>query len=140
MAFARRVHDRGLQILQQAGFKRQSPCEAIGDCWMISIMAGHDARIPIDNIQHFPDARRKGILTKTRSDLFKFLTTVPEDASKGLTAAEIKKVAACLGVADLPREHTTIGARASKEVDRVGHTNRLQHPGGIIGPPRPFSS
>ena len=29
----------------------------------------------------------------------------------------------------LPREHTTIGARASKEVDRVGHTNRLQHPG-----------
>ena len=40
----------------------------------------------------------------------------------------------------LPREHTTIGARASKEVDRVGHTNRLQHPGGIIGPPRPFSS
>ena len=35
----------------------------------------------------------------------------------------------------LPREHTTIGARASKEVDRVGHTNRLQHPSGSIGPP-----
>ena len=31
-------------------------------------------------------------------------------------------------------------ASNSKEVDRVGHTNRLQHPGGIIGPPRPFSS
>ena len=40
----------------------------------------------------------------------------------------------------LPREHTTIGAHASKGVDRVGHTNRLQHPGGSIGPPRPFSS
>ena len=26
-------------------------------------------------------------------------------------------------------QHTTIGARTSKEVDRVGHTNRLQHPG-----------
>ena len=35
------------------------------------------------------------------------------------------------------REHTTIGARASKEVDRVGHTNRLQHSGGSIEPPRP---
>ena len=36
----------------------------------------------------------------------------------------------------VPREHTTIRARASKEMDRVDHTNRLQHPGGIIGPPR----
>ena len=59
VAFARRVHDRGLQILQQAGFKRLSPCEAIGDCWMISIMAGHDARIPINKIERFTDARRK---------------------------------------------------------------------------------
>ena len=31
-------------------------------------------------------------------------------------------------------------ARASKEVDRAGHTNRLQHLGGSIGPPRSFSS
>ena len=83
VAFARRVHERGLNILEQAGFKRQSPCEGKGDCWMISIMAGHDARIAIDTIKRFTDARRKSILTKLRSDLFKFLTTVAEDSSLG---------------------------------------------------------
>ena len=36
--------------------------------------------------------------------------------------------------------NTQLSARASKEVDRVGHINRLQHSGGIIGSPRPFSS
>ena len=111
VAFARRVHERGLNILEQAGFKRQSPCEGRGDCWMISIMAGHDARIPINKIERFTDARRKVILTKLRSDLFKFLTTVPEDASKDLTVAEIMKVAAWLGVTDSTVQATTARQR-----------------------------
>ena len=78
---------------------------------MISIMASHDARIPINKIERFSDARRKGILTKLRSDLFKFLTTVPEDASKGLTVAEIMKVAAWLGVTDSTVQATTARQR-----------------------------
>ena len=40
----------------------------------------------------------------------------------------------------LPSERTTLGACASKEVDRVEHTNRLHHPDGCTWPPRTFSS
>ena len=46
-------------------------------------------------------------------------------------------------MADSPRAHdprrTTLGACASKEVDRVEHTDRLHHPDGRTWPPRTFS-
>lgn len=141
MAFARRVHERGLNILEQAGFKRQSPCEAIGDCWMISIIAGHERRIPINYIKAISPATRKSVLTKLRKDLFMFLTTVAEDSSKGLAVAEIMKVAAWLGVT-APDEATTarqrtaavlraIAAKLSpwKEDFHYGANQQLMHAG-----------
>ena len=141
VAFARRVHERGLNILEQAGFKRQSPCEGIGDCWMISIIAGHERRIPINYIKAISPATRKSVLTKLRKDLFMFLTTVAEDSSKGLAVAEIMKVAAWLGVT-APDEATTarqrtaavlraIAAKLSpwKEDFHFGANQQLMHAG-----------
>ena len=49
---------------------------------MISIIAGHERRIPINYIKAISPATRKSVLTKLRKDLFMFLTTVAEDSSK----------------------------------------------------------
>ena len=75
--FAKRMYTQGVQFLMQHGLKR-FPCEGVGDCWLISILADVDGGVPREKIGRVTAKERETLLTKRRKDVVAYAQRITE--------------------------------------------------------------
>ena len=85
--FAQCMYTQGVQFLMQHGLKR-FPCEGVGDCWLISILADVEGGVPREKVARVTAKERETLLTKRRQEVVAYAQRITEQGgikSKALT-------------------------------------------------------
>ena len=77
--FTKQLFDAGHLMLHKAGM-RTTKTEALGDCWLISILAGKE--LPMHLVHTLTDDDRKLRLTVWRKDIVEYATGMTEQAGE----------------------------------------------------------
>ena len=119
------IHAHGYQMLHDAGLVRM-PAEAKGDCWLISIMAGHELKL--DQVKAISESERKRTLTTHREKLVHFMSNEGRSSSSAsdehpawLNMDELKTVAMLCNIDTkrFPKHKTKFRATLEKKLSEA---------------------